>query len=378
MVRGASRLLSSTSGTDAGYSAGALLKQRRINRRRAWRNTAAASVAGLLLALSGCGGGSEDDPQEVLADALGGGGESITSGILEVTAGIEAEGDQPGTVSLEISGPFDATDPDQLPSVNLEVNAEVASESGSFGFDGGLTITPSGIFVGFSGAEYQLDAETFSRLQAAYSAAAANRPEEEEGSLARFGLDPASWITGLKSEGTTEIDGEDYVHISGEVDVGALFADLSKAAARTGDARDREAARALGDLQETIKAASIDVYASKDDHQLRRVDLALEVDDPRGGVVGVDLQLGIGDPGSSQVITAPADARPLSELLAQLPGGVEALGGLGLQSGGLGGGGLGGGSPPVAGDKDADRYYDCVAAAKSDGEVASCADLLRD
>ncbi len=335
----------------------------------------AAPALGLTFVLAGCGGGGNADPQQILSDALGGNGEAVTSGVLEVAVNVEATGDQDGTLRFDLSGPFDATDPDRLPSVDLDAKADVESSGGSFGFDGGLTVTADGAFVGFSGGEYELDAQTFARLQQSYEQAAAGRGKQDEGagSLARFGLDPQSWVSDVSEAGTTDIDGEEYVHVEGEVDVPGMFSELNEVAARSGSAEDREAVRALGELERMIDSASIDVYASEGEHELRRVDLMVGIEDPRGGEVSLGLEIGLADPGSSQVITAPSNARPLSELLAQLPGGPEALGGLGINSGGLG---LGGGSTSAGGGKAADRYYDCVAEATSDDEVAACADRL--
>jgi hypothetical protein len=86
------------------------------------------------------------------------------------------------------------------------------------------------------------------------------------------------------------------------------------------------------------------------------------------------LSVGFSDVNEEQTIEAPADAKPIDELLGSL-GGLGALGGLeGLDSGGgsvpgLGGGGGAGGELPGGGDSQS--YLDCVEAAGNDPDAAA-------
>ena len=88
------------------------------------------------------------------------------------------------------------------------------------------------------------------------------------------------------------------------------------------------------------------------------------------------LSVGFGGVNEEQTIEAPADAKPIDELLGSSAGcGLGALGGLeGLDSGGgsvpgLGGGGGAGGELPGGGDSQA--YLDCVEAAGNDPDAAA-------
>ena len=104
---------------------------------------------------------------------------------------------------------------------------------------------------------------------------------------------------------------------------------------------------------------------------MRKLDLNLTLADPRGGSgeVTVKLSVGISDPGEEQSISAPTDAQPLADLLAQIPGGAAALG-LGSGSTGSGSSSSGGASSAAA------KYYDCVAKAESKAAVDACAAQL--
>jgi hypothetical protein len=331
-----------------------------------------AAVA-VLVVLGGCGGGedSSSDPQEVLDNALSGGG-GTDSGVLDITLDVDSSGGQAGKLTAEVEGPFQSNGTGTLPSVDFDVTASVDSGSSNFDFDGGLTITGDGAFVGFEGNEYQLDDATFQAVKASYEKSAAQQSDQDQqGSLEQFGIDPQSWVTDLTNEGTEDLDGTEVVHISGGADVPKLVADLNDVAQQTGQASALDPS-ALKDLEDTVTDATIDVYAATDDDSLRKIEVGLTLADPSGGSgeVSVDLAIAISDPGSEQSISAPSDAQPLADLLSQIPGGAAALGGLG------GSGGSTPSAPAPQGSDSVAKYYDCVAKAKSPQAVDDCASLL--
>ena len=323
-----------------------------------------------LVALPGCGGGSSDaDPQEVLDTALGS-GEGTDSGVLDITLDVESTGGQAGNLNAEVKGPFQSNGTGNLPSVDFDATASIDSGESSFDFDGGLTITGDGLWVGFQGDDFQLDDSTFEAVKSSYEQSASQQSGEEQGSLEQFGIDPQSWVTGLTNEGTEDLDGTEVVHVSGTADVPKLIADLNDVAEQTGQATDLDATT-LKQLEDTVTDATIDVYATEDGYSLRKIEIGLTLADPRGGSGEVTVKLGIGisDPGSDQSIEPPSDAQPLDALLNQIPGGAAALGGLGSSSG------TAQSAPPkVSGS--AEKYYDCVAKAKTSQAVEDCVSLL--
>ena len=91
-----------------------------------------------------------------------------------------------------------------------------------------------------------------------------------------------------------------------------------------------------------MKTAHIDVYTGESDHLLRKLAVTLDIAPPSGAASGVsevklDFSLTINDVNQPQTITAPQNAKPLSDLTGQ-------LGGLGLSLGGLGSGSSSSGS----------------------------------
>lgn len=329
-----------------------------------------AVPAGLVV-LPGCGGsGSSDaDPQEVLDTALGA-GEGTDSGVLDITLDVESSGGQEGNLSAEVKGPFQSNGTGNLPSVDFDVTAAIDSGATSFDFDGGLTITGDGLWVGFQGDDFQLDDATFQAVKASYEQSASEQSGEDEGSLEQFGIDPQSWVTGLTNDGTEDLDGTEVVHVSGTADVPKLIADLNDVAQQTGQASDLDAT-SLQQLEDTVTDATIDVYAAEDGYSLRKIEVGLTLADPRGGSgeVTVNLGIGISDPGDDQSIEPPSDAQPLDDLLNQIPGGAAALGGLGSSPGSAQSA-----QPEVSGS--AEKYYDCVAEAKTSEAVQDCVSLL--
>ncbi|MFN8114122.1 MAG: hypothetical protein U0R51_13110, partial [Solirubrobacterales bacterium] len=268
-------------------------------------------------------------------------------------------------------GPFESNGTGNLPAVDFDVTASIDSGDTSFDFDGGLTLTDAGAWVGFQGDDYQLDDATFQAVKSSYEQSASQQAEGDQGSLSQFGIDPQSWVTGLQNEGTEDLDGTEVVHVSGTADVPKMLSDLSDVAQQTGQAADVDP-NSLKQLEDTVTDATIDVYATTGDYSLRKIAIGLTLADPRGGSGEVTVDLGIGvDPEADESIEAPSDAQPLDELLNQIPGGAAALGGLGS---GTGSAAQPTTPPDVSGS--AQKYYDCVAKAKSSQAVDDCASLL--
>lgn len=334
-----------------------------------------SSTFTLVLALglaAGCGGdddstsgsvSSETDPQEVLDTALGS-EQAIDSGVLDLSFDLTASGPEAGTITAALTGPFQSgEDEGSLPEVDLTASATADAADTSFDFEGGLTLTPDGAFVSYSGEDYMLDEATFGLLEQSYEQSASTQEQTDDaGSLSQFGVDPASWVTDLTNEGTEDLDGTEVVHVSGSGDVTAIVDDLTSIAEQTGQAGQLDTAE-LGQLEELVESASIDVFANAEDDTLRQLDLNMEIADPTGdGTATLSFSIGIAEPNTEQEITAPTDARPIADLLDQIPGGAAALGGLGGSTGASG----------LSPDAAAGDYYDCVAAAESAEDLQAC------
>lgn len=322
---------------------------------------ALASAAVLFVACGSDDGAADADPKQLLEQTFGGGGE-VDSGRLSVEVSIVQGGE--GGVSLDgsVSGPFDSSSGAAIPKLDLDASIAVEGAGQDFSFDGGLTSTGEAAFVSYRGVDYAVPDALFEQIQIGAEAAAQQNRAQAEGTLAQLGIDPASWLTDLRNEGTEEVEGVSTVHITGAPQVERILADLGRAAERTGQGQ------ALPSDQSELLASfisepRIDVYTGADDRILRRLELAFAIAPAGSEPADLELTVTISDVNSNPEIEPPADSRPLSELLGEL-GLAEQLGG-GLD---LGGGGGSGGDA-------ADRYLDCVEQASTTADFRRCAEL---
>ncbi len=342
----------------------------------------ACLVLGLGL-LAGCGGDdgglegpSADggtDPQTILDNALGSEGDPIESGVLEVS--LDVQSGAAGAVKASVGGPFQSNGEDELPSFDFDVSVDAQTSGPALTFDGTLTTTPDGLFVGYGGSAYQLDDATFGLLQSSYQQSSQLQQDQQDGSggsLSQFGVDPSNWLTDLTNEGTEDVDGTETVHVSGTADIPRLVEDLGTVAGATGQSVDTSG---LQQLRNSVKSAQIDVYADASNSSLRRLDVSLELADPSsGGTDALSFSIGIADPNSSQDIEAPDDAQPLEDLLGQIPGLSDQLGGI---TGGSSSQGATSTPAPAPASPDAtEKYYDCVGKATGAQGIADCQKLL--
>ena len=165
-------------------------------------------------------------------------------------------------------------------------------------------------------------------------------------------------------------------------------------------------------IEEAIQDVRFDLWTGEDDKILRRIEVEFGFDVPRDlqrdtqGVQRgtVEMALEIADVNKEQTITAPKDARPLSELQSTL--GLGSLGGLGrlvrrrlvgrrlvgrrlvgrlvgrrfLRRRRSGGGtdlGSGGGSSGLD-SRRSQRYLDCLGKAKRPADIEKCAAILEE
>lgn len=343
----------------------------------------AALLAGFAL-LAGCGGSDGNavdgstDPQTILDSALGGSGEPIESGVLDLS--LDIKNDDPsrsGTVVAALKGPFQSSGDGTLPQLQLAATAKADTPQSAFNFDGGLTVTSDAAYVSYAGDDFEVDPATFSLLQDSYAKSSQAQNDQKEGSLSQFGIDPESWLSDLTNEGVEDLDGTEVVHVSGSADVGKIVTDLSTVAAQTGQASPVDA-QALSNIEDSFKGATVDVYATTEDAVLRSLDLKLEVAGAQGSAgTSIALSIGIADPGGDQEFTAPTDPKPIQALINQFPGATGGLGALqGLN-------GAGGGTPPADNapatggpSGSGSEYLDCAAAAKTQQELSACDSLL--
>lgn len=360
-----------------------MLFTHRLVQHRARAIVALLALATVALVLAACGGseggdgggsGGSGDAETLLRQTFTG-THDVRSGKADVELRVNVSGDPTvrGPVTVSIAGPFQSEGSDALPQFDMALDASAQGQ----GFRAGLTSTSDRLFVNFGGTSYEVPAQLIDELEDSY------RRSQQEGSsdemsLESLGLDPLSWLDDPTVEGTESIGGVETDHISAGVDVAALLDDLDTILARVSEQGlptgqeipSRIPAGDRAQIEEAVTDASIDVWSGTEDHTLRKLTLALDVDLPRSSTtLDVQLTIELTELNEPQSIEAPATTRPLDELLGQLQGFLG-----GALGGGLGGSG---GSAGGASSAELQAYSDCVQQAGSDVQAAQrCAELL--
>jgi hypothetical protein len=328
--------------------------------------------------LAGCGGGGNDeDPSQVLQQTFDN-PTKITSGRLAIDLSGSAEGEQSGRLSATVEGPFqgDADDPTSFPQFDLTAKVSASGAGQSFDFDGGLVTTKDNAYVEYQGQAYEVGTTLYRQFLQGYRKsqrqAEAEGGEDAESFFKRFDVDPTTWLTNLSNEGTTDVDGTETIHISGDANVPQILSDIEKIARQTGGGQASIPQDQLDQVESAIKTASIDVYSGTDDKLLRKLALNLTVEPSEGAdsqVSSVEGQFSVtvSDVNEPQTITAPSGAKSISDLLGQF--------GINLPLGALGGAAPQTEIPGAGGSAQA--YADCLKKATTPSELQKCADEVQ-
>jgi hypothetical protein len=343
------------------------------------------AAALLALAVAACGGsgssGGSGDATSILAQTFGP-NKPIKSGRLDVDLALDVKGVAAldGPVSLKLTGPFQSQGAGKLPQFDVTADIKLGSER----IAAGLVSTGDKGYLTFQGQAYALSGELFKSFRDGFLQSQKQAGSKSGGqSLAALGIDPGRWLKDPKTVGEEQVGGVDTIHVTAGIDVENLLTDVSTLLGKAGSLGQGAVPTKLTPTQRqqiasAVKDATVDVYTGKDDKTLRRLTLDVAIDVPsdlRSKVGGlstgtVKLDLTIADLNKPQTVTAPTNARPMSELttaLRALLGGTDA----GAASSG-GGSGSGSAAPSAS-----SRYLDCLQQAGNDvAKVQKCAALL--
>ena len=334
-------------------------------------------LAAALIAGCGGGGGSSKNARALIDKAFK---QSITSAdmTLNIEAKVNGVAQLSQPISLKVAGPFQSNGKGKLPSFNWQVSVS----GGGQAFSGGLISTGQNAFVNFQGTNYEVGAAKVAQLNQQLGQKAGSR------SLKDFGIDPQAWVKDPTEQGSDSVNGVDTTHVHANVDIGRMFTDFNKTIQKAGAMGSTVAPQQLSPatiqkIQDVVKNPKFDIYVGKSDNRIRRLSVAVDFQIPadqrskfqgaEGGTLNFSIDFAkVGEP---KTITAPANARPLSELQQQL-GGLGGLGGSGSSGGTGGSGGSGGTNPSPA---QFEKYSKCLQSASPSDTAAiqKCAQLLK-
>lgn len=364
------------------------------------------AIAALASVFAACGGSddsSSEDPQNVIDNATLKG---VESGNLDLSLGVNADGDEGGNLDLSLSGPFQSEGNGKLPQLDL-----TASAKGSFGdedvdFEGGLTLLSNKAYVSYDGTDYEVDATTYGFVKSAIEeaeqqgAGGGNPADVTACQEAATGLEVGDFVDNLETTGSADVGGTDTTEVSGDLNVeGAIDAIIEltedpacksqfEAAGSSGLPLD-ELESAKGVATEAIKKAHVEVYVGDDDI-IRKLVAELTIEAPKGeeseGIESVDLsfEMSLSGVNEKQTFEAPSGAKPLNELFQKLDvnpielleaGSSGGLGSLLEGSEGSSGGSSSGGSSEMPSPQQAKKLLECIENVKSAADLAKCEEL---
>jgi len=351
------------------------------------RRFAAVILSALLVGalVAGCGDDNNEEVTALLDKAF-----QTSIGSADVTLDIEVQLDGvdelQDPIKVNLTGPYASGGDKQIPSLDWDITVSAQNQS----FNANLTSTGDRAFIGFQGTDYEVSQETVAQLNQAL-AAGANK--ENGRNLGDFGVNAREWVVDASDEGDEDVAGVDTTHVSGKLDVSRVLEDLNtvvQEAAKLGGRVGQTAPPELTDdqkaqIEDVVEDPTFDAYVGKDDDRIHRLsaDVDFEVPeesrDQAGGLEGgrVSFSIEFANVGSPQPITAPEDARPISELTQQLQG---LLGGA-LGAPQTGGGGTtaptpGTTTPPQTDAEKQKAYDECIKTDPSDASVKSFCQVL--
>lgn len=370
---------------------------------------AVLALAAVFAACGQGGGGSvsNDTPQQVLDEAtlLG-----VSSGNLDLSVGVDAQGSSGGNIDASLSGPFQGQGQSQLPQVDLAVKVNGSMNGKDVNFDGGLTLLADRAYVGYKGTEYEIDPTMFSFVTSLIQQQSASQGQSGlsgscQKSIGNFKV--SDFVDKPTDEGSTDVGGTSTTHVSGDLDLSGAVDQLSKTLGSPGCRAQLSTAGQLpsaaqldmakAQLSSVVKTAHVDVYVG-DDKIIRRISVQMTLEPPAGagaGKVDLSFDLTLNDVNKPQTISAPSESKSINDLFRQL--GINPLslvrpGGLGsVLGGGAGGGGLGGllngigggnsngpsgsGSSGSGGSPSPQTYLQCLQGATTPADLQRCASL---
>jgi hypothetical protein len=350
----------------------------------------AVSIVSLAL-VAGCGGsgggGSSQDARALIDNAFK---SSIPSAdmTLNIQAKINGVAQLTQPISLKVAGPYQSNGKGKLPSFNWQVSIS----GGGQAFSGGVISTGDNAFVNFQGTNYEVGTAQIAQVNQQLGQSTGGGK-----TLKDFGIDPQAWVQSPQDKGDENVNGVDTTHVSAGIDVTRLVTDFNKTIQQAGGAMGANAPSQLtpdqiAKISQVVKDPKFDIYVGKDDSKIRRLSLSVAFEIPsasraqfqgaEGGTISFSIDFA--KVGEKKTITAPANARPISELQQQLGGALGGLGGSGSSGSGSGGSGSSGsggsgssGSNPTPAQYE--KYSKCLQAADPSDTAAiqKCAQVLK-
>ncbi|HEV2791069.1 MAG TPA: hypothetical protein VGV69_07200 [Solirubrobacterales bacterium] len=294
-----------------------------------------AVLAALATAFAACGDDGEDTA------AAGAGGlegmaerahfEGIESGEVELALEIDDHVEEE-EINMRILGIFLTDEEEELPQIDMAVEAHGPLNGEQVDFNAGLAVLPDRAVLNYDEDTFEPDPAEFEQLQASFEETKGDGSEGDYTACqqAAEGIDLNQLVTDLSNEGKAEtLDGVPVTRLSGNLDVPAAFVLL---ATLTEDEACGAQLEALGSwtvaelksfekgLQGRLSEKRVEIDLDKSD-RLRRLAVDLMLVGGKGGKkekVEVDLDLRLARVNEIEELPSPSPAKSMQELSRKL------------------------------------------------------------
>jgi hypothetical protein len=268
----------------------------------------AALVA--LLALAGCGGGSDEDAADLIDRGFS---TDVRSGVFSAGGELRLSGlgALAGPLRFDLEGPFEVGSSTTLPVLDLEVRASGMGQD----FAGRLVTTRENGWVEYAGTTYEAGETLWAELRRAIEAQGG-----EPTTFGEMGLHPRRWLDDLETEGDEEVAGVDTTKVTGTLDLSVLLPEANRLSPET-----QLPPSTLRQVDDAFDEVRFEAWIGEDDIW-RRVSVEAEFEIPEelrdsaGGLSGgrLSFEMGLEDPNEPVEVKGLGDGRPLDELLRRL------------------------------------------------------------
>jgi hypothetical protein len=354
-----------------------------------YRSLALSAVAVGALGLAGCGGSDgggstasagDADATTLLVNTFQPKSEAgkIKSGTIELKVDGELTGAKPisGKASAKIS--LNQGKDGDIPEFKADISVDGQEKGGAkLDFNAGAVYTNDRFYVNYDGENYDVG-ETLSEraaqsIEKSIKQSGSGKSTAGNAIVGQLGLEPQTWLTDPKVEGTESIGGVEAYKITGAVNIKALVPDILEAAQKAqalapaaGAAKVPTVTDAqLDQAAKDIKKLDVEIWTGKDDNILRQIKVDTDIGGKNDSSLKGSLTLTLTNVNEEQDISAPSDTNPITDLMPKLGGLFGAVGGL------TAGAGVAGTTPlpgAVATPSSAasEAYVKCVNAAGAD------------
>jgi hypothetical protein len=270
---------------------------------------AALALLTVALVAAGCGddGANSESATRLLERGFA---TDVDTGVVSLDAEVELEGGLlEGHYQLELEGPFRvaerATD---LPDMDLAFRVEGRGRD----YEGRAIATRENAWIEFQGETYEVGEELWARALESLEAEGRDEPE----TFAEAGVDPLDWVTDLAESGQEDLGGVSTTKVTGRLDAERMLRDFNRI-----PGADPIPESALDQVDDVLGDVEFEAWIGEDDIWRR---ISAETDfrppespgGPESGSVSFEMELD--NPNQPVEIEAPADARPIDELLRSL------------------------------------------------------------